>query len=341
MKLIGAGAPTLSDREVPVEPIQLADVNNDGSLDVITATCDGLGGVVWYENPRGHGGNAASDTWTRHIIEAPVDWYCGHDVLIGDLNGDGKLDVVIRVEDGPTIVYFQNGPDSWSKVVLSNADPGGGAALLDVNRDGKLDIVENGYWLEQPADPVHSEWIRHDFASWPNHSGVMVGDVNNDGRPDVVLLPADASGRISWFEQPADPVNGVWVEHVVLDPANYVHRVRLGDFNKDGTLDIAFAELRLSTTQRIGVLYNNGFGASWDLQVLATNAPGHNIAIADIDSDGDLDILISDFAVGNLEIWRNNINNGAGTIPQPTITSTPVNPPTRSAPASASPRAQP
>ena len=37
------------------EDIQLADVNNDGSLDVVTATSDTLDGVAWYENPRGHG----------------------------------------------------------------------------------------------------------------------------------------------------------------------------------------------------------------------------------------------------------------------------------------------
>src|SRR5437870_232203 len=210
------------------DDIQIVDVNNDGSLDVVTATSDDLDGVAWYENPRGHGGNPATDTWTRHIIEAPVSWYCGHDVLAGDLNGDGKMVVVIRVEGGPTFVYLQNCPDSWTKITLSNGDAGEGSALLDVNRDGKLDIVENGYWLEQPADAVNGKWIRHDFVSWADGSGVMVGDINNDGRPDVVLSPAEYdSGRVSCFEQPADPVNGTWVEHVILEPANYVHRVRL------------------------------------------------------------------------------------------------------------------
>jgi len=288
--------------------IQLVDVNNDGSLDVVTATSDGLDGIAWYENPRGHGGNPAIDSWTRHIIENPVHWYCGHDVEAGDLNADGKIDVVIRVEDGPTYVYLQNSSDSWTKVLLSNASNGDGMALLDVNRDGRLDIVENGYWLEQPSDPVHGNWLRHDFAAWPSDSGVTVGDVNNDGRPDVVLTPEEHSGQISWFEQPADPINGNWIEHVILAPANYVHRVRLGDFNKDGAIDIAFAETSQSTTKRVGVLYNNGDGASWSLQVLATTA-GHNIAIDDVQGDGDLDILNADSATGGLEIWRNDINN--------------------------------
>src|SRR5438132_791980 len=206
------------------DDIQIVDVNNDGSLDVVTATSDTLDGVAWYENPRGHGGNPATDTWTRHIIENPVNFFCGHDVLAGDVNADGKIDVVIRVEMGPTIVYLQNNSDSWTKIPISTAPNGQGIALLDVNRDGKLDLIENGFWLEQPSDPVQGTWVRHDFASYAADSGVMLGDVNRDGRVDVVLSPEEHGGdRISWFEQPADPINGTWIEHVVLSPVNYVH----------------------------------------------------------------------------------------------------------------------
>jgi len=61
------------------EDIQLIDVNNDGWLDVVTATGDDLDGVAWYENPKGKGGDPRN-LWTRHVIEAPVSWYCGHDV---------------------------------------------------------------------------------------------------------------------------------------------------------------------------------------------------------------------------------------------------------------------
>src|SRR5439155_15501762 len=177
--------------------------------------------------------------------------------------------------------------------------------------DGKLDLIENGFWLEQPSDPVQGTWVRHDFASYAADSGVMLGDVNKDGRVDVVLSPEEHGGdRISWFEQPADPINGTWIEHVVLSPVNYVHRVRLGDFNKDGTIDIAFAEMSNSTTKRVGVLYNNdGIGTSWSLQILATTA-GHNLAVDDVDGDGDLDIVNADWADnGVLELYRNNINS--------------------------------
>ncbi len=280
------------------DDLQVADINNDGSLDVITNGDQ----IVWYENPRGVGGNPTENRWRRHVIDSRTG---SHDIVIGDVNGDGKLDVAIRVEFGPTFVYLQNGPDSWTKVAISNADNGNGLALLDVNNDGRVDIVENGYWLEQPADPIRGNWFRHNFARWPAGCSVMIGDINRDGRPDVILSPSESSGRISWFEMPRDPLNETWVEHIILPSVSFVHRVRLADFDNDGSLDAAFAEMDQSNTNRIGIVYNNGTGLFWRLQILGTNA-GHNIAVGDIDNDGNIDILNANWRNGNLELWRSD-----------------------------------
>ena len=231
---------------------------------------------------------------------------------MGDFNNDGLIDVAARVETpyGGTHVYLQGPAGSWTNILLANADMGEGMALLDVNRDGRLDVVESGIRLQQPPDPVNGNWVRHDFAAWPDGAYVALGDINNDGRIDVIMTPEELEvGKISWFEQPVDPVNGTWIEHVILSPVGAVHRIRIADFNKDGTLDVAFAEMSQSPQHRIGMLYNNGGGASWDLQVFATTG-GHNIAIGDIGSDGDVDILNADWRSGALEIWRNDLNTG-------------------------------
>jgi Trehalose utilisation/FG-GAP-like repeat/FG-GAP repeat len=284
------------------DDLQVADLNNDGAMDVITNGEE----IIWYENPRGTGREPATDRWRRHIIDSKTG---SHDIVVGDLNGDGKLDVAIRVEFGPTFVYFQNNPDYWTKVAIPNASDGNGLALLDVNNDGRVDIVENGYWLEQPKDPVKEAWIRHDFAQWPAGCSVMVGDINHDGRPDVVLSPSESAGKISWFEMPMDPLSNAWVEHVILPAVSYVHRVRVADFDNDGSLDVAFAEMDQSKTNRIGIVYNDGSGMSWTLQILGTTA-GHNIAVADIDNDGDVDILNANWRNGNIELWRSDLSTG-------------------------------
>ena len=141
----------------------------------------------------------------------------------------------------------------------------------------------------------------------------MIGDINGDGRPDVILSPSESAGKISWFEMPTDPLNDTWIEHIILPAVSYVHRVRVADFDNDGNLDVAFAEMDQSKTNRIGVVYNDGAGMSWTLQILGTTA-GHNIAVGDIDNDGDVDILNANWRHGNLELWRNGLSTG-NTIP--------------------------
>ena len=69
-------------------------------------------GIAWHKNPKSHGGNPATDSWACHTIENPVQWHAAHDLLASDLNSDGKVDVVIRVEAGLTYVYLHNDSDS-------------------------------------------------------------------------------------------------------------------------------------------------------------------------------------------------------------------------------------
>ena len=78
-----------------------------------------------------------------------------------------------------------------------------------------------------------------------------------------------------------------------------VHRHHLVDMNNDGELDILFAEMYQSQTDRVGVYYNQGDGAGWMLQVLETHA-SHNLGIGDVDNDGDIDAP----ADGDLFFWE-------------------------------------
>ena len=284
------------------DDLQVADINNDGAMDVVTNGDQ----IVWYENPKGRGRDPGANYWQRHVIDSTIG---SHDIVVGDMNGDGRLDIAIRVEFGPTFFYLQNGLDSWTKVAIATASNGNGLALVDVNNDGRIDIVENGYWLEQPLDPVKGSWLKHDFAQWPAGCSVVIADINRDGRPDVILSPSESAGKISWFEMPKDPLNNTWIEHVILSGVSYVHRVRIADFDHDGNLDVAFAEMDQSKTNRIGVVYNDGVGMSWTVQILGTTA-GHNIAVGDIDNDRDIDILNANWRNGNLEIWRNGLRTG-------------------------------
>ena len=290
------------------DDLQVADINRDGKLDVVV---NGTGKIVWYENPRGTGGNVQG-LWTKHTVDSTRQ---SHDIVVTDLNRDGKLDILIRIEEGATYYYLQGATaDTWTRIQIPQAPNGhGGLEVGDINRDGRPDIVENGFWLEGPADPATGVWIKHDIVSWTQGSSAAIFDINKDGRLDIFLAVSESGpGSIAWFEAPVDPINGTWVRHNI-DTLEDVHRFFLIDVNKDGTEDLVFAEMHQAPGKRVGVYYNNGLGASWTLNTLSTQG-SHNIAVGDIGNDGDIDIIGANWSTsapdgGAQKIWRNDLNN--------------------------------
>jgi hypothetical protein len=284
--------------------MQLGDVDGDGDPDVIVPDGE-KGKLCWFENPRPKG-DPAKDPWKCHLIGYQGDW--AHDVEVGDINGDGKLDVLTRKTS--TLVWFQNNPDSFTQVVIDAALPNGeGTALADINRDGCPDIVQNGYWLECPRDPMHGNWIKHRIdEGWPRQLGVTVADINSDGRLDVLLAPAESHGRLSWYEGPRDPKDGLWFEHVIDDNVEFVHTFKVADINNDGQPDVITAEMHQSKERRVSLYLKEGYSLNWRKQTIATTG-SHNLRVGDIGNDGDIDIVGANWG-GNyhpVELWQNQL----------------------------------
>ena len=289
------------------DDLSIADINGDGAMDVIVN-----GGIYWLENP--YGSNPKPDlkiSWTLHNIDSSNKT---HDLAVGDINGDKKPDVVARVAFGPTTLYIQDMADTWNKISLPTAPNGQGTALGDIDRDGKPDIIGNGYWLKQPSNPITETWTIYKISDWLDGSAVAVYDINNDGRIDVFLSPTErGTGKLAWFEAPVNPLTDTWIQHNLDDSRDHedVHKFHIADINKDGKPDLVFAEMHQSPNHRVGVYYNKGNGASWAYGQIDTIG-SHNIAIGDIDQDGDIDILGANWETsapdgGHIYWWRNDL----------------------------------
>lgn len=189
---------------------------------------------------------------------------------------------------------------------------GEGLKLGDIDQDGDADIVIGARWYENAGDILQSRWPEHLYSSKWTHPDATVsfGDLNGNGRSDIVLTPAELRGdfyRIAWYEAP-DDTTVEWEEHVIeAQQETVVHAVEVSDFNGDQKMDVVVAEMHQGVDpDEVRVYINRGKGDSWSRQVISTNG-SHDVAIADIGSDGDIDIVGANHAGSYqpVELWEN------------------------------------
>jgi hypothetical protein len=110
---------------------------------------------------------------------------------------------------------------TWKKTVLDSKFRSEGVAIADVNRDGKMDVIAGDVWYEAPDWKVHEIREPMDYgdgsASYSRSFACYVGDFNNDGWPDVILVPFPGA-PISWYENPKGQP-GHWKPHVLWHSA--------------------------------------------------------------------------------------------------------------------------
>ncbi|MEA2543418.1 MAG: hypothetical protein QOH35_4784 [Acidobacteriaceae bacterium] len=290
------------------------DVNGDGAPDLVASYNNTSGNyqIVWFENPRGSGGDPTRP-WAEHVIGPG---YGENNLVLADIDGDGKLDVIT-----PSSVFFQNSPDSWTQVQYSTSFRG--VSLLDIGSGlGGVNLVTTGpgpasnvVWYENPRETggnarTAGRWIMHTIGATPYPCGTpdvctdgpYVGvynqvDVNGDGMMDVISAQSEGNpgpvppGGLIWWQAPADRRNGSWIKHTIDPNMIDVHKIAIADMDKNGTQDIIVAEQDQSPLRRVTVYYSNGSGSL--TPEIISNAEGHNISVGDVTGSGSLDILNS------------------------------------------------
>lgn len=104
---------------------------------------------------------------------------------------------------------------TWKKITIDKAFRAEGAAVADVNKDGKLDILTGDVWYEAPDWKMHV--IRKDrvfdLARYSESFGCFAEDLNGDGWPDLIVLPFPGQA-VHWYENPGLK-SGPWKEHLI------------------------------------------------------------------------------------------------------------------------------
>jgi hypothetical protein len=140
-------------------------------------------------------------------------------------------------------------------------------------------------------------WFNQATGDWSdNNSRVNTGDMNHDGRPDILLSNSEKPGYpVVWYECPGRPDHEKWPAHII-GQVDYCHTLLPVDINEDGYTDVVTGELIHSedphpeTAHPLTIFYNKGNSLDWDPVVIDTLGI-YAAETGDIDNDGDPDII--------------------------------------------------
>ena len=245
------------------------DFTGDGWNDYLKVN---FNGAYLYVNPKGE-----SRHWPMHQV---TDGVSSETTQLGDIDGDGKVELLMSIGSGATRVvgFSKPGADPtqrWTFVAVSDKGDWGGHAYGygDLNGDGKTDIIQGSGWWEQPAAGASSgPWKFHAVPfgrgtdPFLRGADVYAYDVNGDKLPDVITsLFAHGPGLV-WFEQQRGGDGAItWKQHMIMDrpdaspeerktweisDKNFVftelHALQLVDMDGDGLKDIVTGKRWLS-----------------------------------------------------------------------------------------------
>jgi hypothetical protein len=311
---------TYASGGIGASSLAVADVNGDGKVDILAANSGdsvrGRVGVVAVLRGDGDGTfQSAAVYGTDQFV---------FQMAVADLNGDGKPDLVVTNQcranclEGDLSVFLGRGDGSFKAPVLyaAGGDYTLGLAIADVNGDGKPDlIVANDCTIHSSCygvvgvllgngDGTFQKVVRYASGGY-EATAVAVGDVNGDGKPDLIVTNSCPShnncveGIIGVLLGNGD---GTFQKAMRYGSGGYLaSSVTLADVNGDGKLDLLVANSCagfLCYFGNVGVLLGNGDG-TFQKAVSYGSGGGYNgfVAVADLNGDGKPDLITSNECV--------------------------------------------
>jgi fibronectin type 3 domain-containing protein len=285
--------PTLenTDREL------MGDIDGDGKSDLL----------LFYQNPNSFSVcldssiNGRPAFASKVVIALPSYSFVN---AVSDIDGDGKLDVIVTNNSSPGFSVYKNTStignvsfDPGVEVSLGTYSSFYGMAIRDIDGDGKSDVVlsiyDGNYTVSVFRNTSTSGSIsfssKIDFTTGNSINGVAIGDIDGDGKPDLVAANNVSNAGIAIFRNTSSSGSITFEPNVKLTTVNYFYDVVLGDFDGDGKLDI----LGTQNSNVVSGFKNTSTAGSITFASQTDFPIGNNIqgiAVGDVDGDGKPDV---------------------------------------------------
>ncbi len=277
--------------------VALGDLNGDGYLDAVVGN-SGQGNTVWlsaYNN--GIGGFIDSGQSLGNSLTSAV--------ALGDLNGDGHLDIFEGNNRQGNKVWLNDGTGNFTDSGQSLGNSFTTAiALADLDGNGTLDVFEgnaaqpNRIWLNDGSGIFtdSGQTLGNSFTK-----AVALGDLNGDNNIDAFIGNAGQPNQV-WLNQGG----GVFIDSQQALGNAVTVAVALGDLNGDKHLDVFVG----NAGQTSEVLLNDGSGTYTKIEQDLGNSLTQSVAIGDLDNNGTLDVFVANKLAPN-KVW---LNDGTGNL---------------------------
>jgi hypothetical protein len=312
---------TITTNALNANTVFAADLDNDGDIDVFSSSQNKY--IAWHENLDGLG------TFQAHQIgnESILSLRC---INIVDLDNDGDQDVITASEVDDKIAWFENknglGDFEKQQIIPKYVLKPSNVNYSDINGDGHVDLLsfDNGStgnqgtklaWYENLDGSGNFGDQNVITSSAYLFSNVIGCDLDGDGDMDI-LSSSSSPDKVVWFEN-TDGLGDFSLEKILSTTVDFAISIEPSDIDGDGDLDV----LSISYSDDRVEWYENTDG-------LGTFGPGQVIGFgsiyprlirsADMDNDGDKDVIVS-YGLATKILWFENLTGSGSTWQQHTI----------------------
>ncbi len=293
---------SIDSSEKGADGVRLADVNDDGLLDIATGW-EEAGIVRVYVHP---GTDKVRMPWpsvTVGTVARPED------AVFADINGDGAMDVVSSTEGDEKTIYVHQAPSDgymdpakWeTRPVVRSQGKGQWmfAEPMDVDGNGSMDLVAGskndfaaiGSWRFPTTPGGKASWSRWYGAGWV--MSIIAHDMDGDGADDIVASDRKGPRRGAlWFQNM--PGSSAWpVVRIGSEGEHEAMFLDVADLDGDGVTDVVMA-VRGGPIQFFrGISANGRNFRSHSIDIPAGFGSGKSVAVGDMDGDGTPDLVFS------------------------------------------------